>query len=321
MPANKPQNKAFNPGSMLKFAKQNIPLMGLIFLFIFMAIASPAFLSSFNILSVMRQASINGIIAFGMTLVIISGGIDLSVGSTLAFSGMVAAVLMASGVPSSIAILAALLTGATLGGIIGLLISKGKLPPFIATLGGMISIRGLTLILSRGVPVSRFGNEGLIAWIGRGYVWFIPTPVVVLFTVFAVLSFVMRKTVFGKHVYAIGGNEKGALLSGIKVERNKVYIYMISGFMAALAAVILTSRVDSAVPTAGQMFELYAIAAAVIGGASLSGGRGRMSGTIIGAFIIAIINNGLNLLGVSAYIQQLVTGLIIIFAVIADRKK
>jgi len=321
MPANNQVSKFLNKETLLKFVKQNIPLMGLLVLIILMSVATPAFLSSFNILSVMRQASINGIIAFGMTLVIISGGIDLSVGSTLAFSGMVAAVLMAAGIPSAIAILAALATGASLGGVIGLLISKGKLPPFIATLGGMISIRGLTLILSNGVPVSRFGNEGLIAWIGRGYVWFIPTPVVILFAVLFILSFVMRKTVFGKHVYAIGGNEKGALLSGIKVERNKVFIYMISGFMAALAAVILVSRVDSAVPTAGQMFELYAIAAAVIGGASLSGGRGRISGTIIGAFIIAIINNGLNLLGVSAYIQQLVTGLIIIFAVIADRKK
>ncbi len=305
----------------LEFVKQNIPLIGLIMLIIVMGILSPAFLSSFNILSVMRQASINGLIAFGMTIVIISGGIDLSVGSSLAFSGMVAALLMQAGIPSSIAILGALTAGALVGMLIGLLISKGKLPPFIATLGGMISLRGMTLILSNGVPISRFGDEGLIAWIGRGYVWFIPAPVVILFVMFAVFSVILKKTVFGKHVYAIGGNEKGALLSGINVERNKIFIYMISGFMSALAAVILTSRVNSAVPTAGEMYELYAIAAVVIGGASLSGGKGRASGTIIGAFIIAIINNGLNLLGVSAYIQQLVTGLIIIIAVIADRKK
>lgn len=305
----------------LEFTKQNIPLIGLIMLIIVMGILSPAFLSSFNILSVMRQASINGLIAFGMTIVIISGGIDLSVGSSLAFSGMIGALLMQSGIPSSIAIAGALVSGALVGMVIGLLISKGKLPPFIATLGGMISLRGLTLILSNGVPVSRFGDEGLIAWIGRGYVWFIPAPVVILFVMFGVFSVILKKTVFGKHVYAIGGNEKGALLSGINVEKNKVFIYMISGFMSALAAVILTSRVNSAVPTAGEMYELYAIAAVVIGGASLSGGKGRASGTIIGAFIIAIINNGLNLLGVSAYIQQLVTGLIIIIAVIADRKK
>lgn len=305
----------------LEFVKQNIPLIGLIMLIIVMGILSPAFLSSFNILSVMRQASINGLIAFGMTIVIISGGIDLSVGSSLAFSGMVAALLMQAGIPSSIAIFGALTSGAFVGMLIGLLISKGKLPPFIATLGGMISLRGMTLILSNGVPISRFGDEGLIAWIGRGYVWFIPAPVIILFVMFAVFSVILKKTVFGKHVYAIGGNEKGALLSGINVERNKIFIYMISGFMSALAAVILTSRVNSAVPTAGEMYELYAIAAVVIGGASLSGGKGRASGTIIGAFIIAIINNGLNLLGVSAYIQQLVTGLIIIIAVIADRKK
>lgn len=310
-----------NQAKIIDFMKQNIPLIGLIMLIIVMGILSPAFLSSFNILSVMRQASINGLIAFGMTIVIISGGIDLSVGSSLAFSGMVGALLMQSGIPSSIAIFGALVSGALVGMVIGLLISKGKLPPFIATLGGMISLRGLTLILSNGVPVSRFGDVGLIAWIGRGYIWFIPTPVVILFTMFAVFSVLLKKTVFGKHVYAIGGNEKGALLSGINVEKNKIYIYMISGFMSALAAVILTSRVNSAVPTAGEMYELYAIAAVVIGGASLSGGKGRASGTLIGAFIIAIINNGLNLLGVSAYIQQLVTGLIIIIAVIADRKK
>jgi len=303
------------------FAKQNIPLIGLIMLIIVMGILSPAFLSRFNILSVMRQASINGLIAFGMTIVIISGGIDLSVGSSLALSGMVAGLLMQSGLPSSLAILGALASGALVGTLIGVLIAKGKLPPFIATLGGMISLRGLTLILSGGVPVSRFGDTGLIAWMGRGYVWFIPAPVVILFLAFAVFTVILKKTVFGKHVYAIGGNEKGALLSGINVEKNKIFIYMISGLMSALAAVILTSRVNSAVPTAGEMYELYAIAAVVIGGASLSGGRGKASGTIIGAFIIAIINNGLNLLGVSAYIQLFVTGLIIIIAVIADRKK
>ncbi len=303
------------------FAKQNIPLIGLIMLIIVMGILSPAFLSRFNILSVMRQASINGLIAFGMTIVIISGGIDLSVGSSLALSGMVAGLLMQSGLPSSLAILGALASGALVGTLIGVLIAKGKLPPFIATLGGMISLRGLTLMLSGGVPVSRFGDTGLIAWMGRGYVWFIPAPVVILFLAFAVFTVILKKTVFGKHVYAIGGNEKGALLSGINVEKNKIFIYMISGLMSALAAVILTSRVNSAVPTAGEMYELYAIAAVVIGGASLSGGRGKASGTIIGAFIIAIINNGLNLLGVSAYIQLFVTGLIIIIAVIADRKK
>lgn len=305
----------------IEYVKRNVPLIGLILLIVVMGILSPAFLSSFNILSVMRQASINGILAFGMTIVIISGGIDLSVGSSLAFSGMVGALLMQSGLPSSLAILGALISGALVGAVIGVLISKGKLPPFIATLGGMISLRGLTLILSGGVPVSRFGDSGLIAWIGRGYVWLIPAPVVILFVMFGIFTVLLNKTVFGKYVYAIGGNEKGAILSGINVEKSKIIIYMISGLMSALAAVILTSRVNSAVPTAGEMYELYAIAAVVIGGASLSGGKGRASGTIIGAFIIAIINNGLNLLGVSAYVQQLVTGLIIIFAVIADRKK
>lgn len=310
-----------NPlGSILNFMKANVPLIGLLIIILLLAILSPAFLSLLNILNVLRQASINGFQAFGLTLVIISGGIDLSVGSIVAFSGMVSALLILAGVTPILAVLAGLASGTAIGVLNGLLIAKGKLQPFIATLGSMMVFRGLTLYISNGVPASKLG-EGLIGFIGRGFVLGIPTPVYLLLLVFVVMGFILRKTVFGKRIYAIGGNKRAALLSGIDVDKNLVYIYAISGFLAALAGIVLMSRVDSAVPTAGIGFELSAIAAAVIGGVSLAGGKGKASGTLIGILIIAIIINGLNLLGTSSYLQQVITGLIIVAAVIADRKK
>jgi ribose transport system permease protein len=310
-----------NPlGSILNFMKANVPLIGLLIIILLLAILSPAFLTVLNILNVLRQASINGFQAFGLTLVIISGGIDLSVGSIVAFSGMVSALLILAGVTPILAVLAGLVSGTAIGVLNGLLISKGKLQPFIATLGSMMVFRGLTLYISNGVPASKLG-EGLIGFIGRGFVLGIPTPVYLLLLIFAVIAFVLRKTVFGKRIYAIGGNKRAAFLSGIDVDKNLVYVYAISGFLAALAGIVLMSRVDSAVPTAGISFELSAIAAAVIGGVSLAGGKGKASGTLIGILIIAIIINGLNLLGTSSYLQQVITGLIIVAAVIADRKK
>ncbi len=310
-----------NPwGSILNFMKANVPLIGLLIIILLLAILSPAFLTLLNILNVLRQASINGFQAFGLTLVIISGGIDLSVGSIVAFSGMVSALLILAGVTPILAVLAGLVSGTAIGVLNGLLISKGKLQPFIATLGSMMVFRGLTLYISNGVPASKLG-EGLIGFIGRGFVLGIPTPVYLLLLTFVVIAFVLRKTVFGKRIYAIGGNKRAALLSGIDVDKNLVYVYTISGFLAALAGIVLMSRVDSAVPTAGIGFELSAIAAAVIGGVSLAGGKGKASGTLIGILIIAIIINGLNLLGTSSYLQQVITGLIIVTAVIADRKK
>lgn len=310
-----------NPlGSILNFMKANVPLIGLLIIILLLAILSPAFLTLLNILNVLRQASINGFQAFGLTLVIISGGIDLSVGSIVAFSGMVSALLILAGVTPILAVLAGLVSGTAIGVLNGLLISKGKLQPFIATLGSMMVFRGLTLYISNGVPASKLG-EGLIGFIGRGFVLGIPTPVYLLLLTFVVIAFVLRKTVFGKRIYAIGGNKRAAFLSGIDVDKNLVYVYAISGFLAALAGIVLMSRVDSAVPTAGIGFELSAIAAAVIGGVSLAGGKGKASGTLIGILIIAIIINGLNLLGTSSYLQQVITGLIIVTAVIADRKK
>lgn len=304
----------------IKFIQKNIPLMGFLALLIILSFLSSAFFTSYNIFSVLRQASINGLIAFGMMFVILSSGIDLSVGSTLAFSSLVMAKMIQMGIASPLAILVSLVIGAIVGVINGLLVSKGKLQPMIATLSTMMVFRGLTLFISNGVPVSKLG-EGVIGWIGRGDYLSIPVPVYVLVLVFFLIHFILNRTVFGKRVYAIGGNAKAARLSGIEVEKYLVYVYIFSGVLAALAGVILTSRIDSAVPTAGLSYEMNAIAAVVIGGASLTGGRGRVTGTLIGILIIAVLINGLNLLGTSAYIQQIITGMIIITAVIFDRRR
>jgi len=317
---NKDHNESSKGMIIFRFLMKNIPFVGLVALMIFMSTLSRVFLSTNNILNILRQASINGVVAFGMMTVILSAGIDLSVGSVLAVSSMIMAIMITAGVNQVFAITVALIVGLLIGLVNGLLISKGKLQPMIATLSTMMVFRGVTLYISNGVPVSRLG-DGFLGWIGRGNVMGIPTPVYVLIAVTIVMSIILNYTTFGKKVYAIGGNIKAARLSGIKVENMLIYVYMISGFLSALAGIILTSRIDSAVPTAGQSFELNAIAAVVIGGASLQGGRGRVVGTFFGILIIAVIANGLNIIGTSAYLQQIMTGIIIISAVIFDRRK
>lgn len=317
---NKDHNESSKGMIIFRFLMKNIPFVGLVSLMIFMSTLSRVFLSTNNILNILRQASINGVVAFGMMTVILSAGIDLSVGSVLAVSSMIMAIMITAGVNQVLAITVALIVGLLIGFVNGLLISKGKLQPMIATLSTMMVFRGVTLYISNGVPVSRLG-DGFLGWIGRGNVIGIPTPVYVLIAVTIVMAIILNYTTFGKKVYAIGGNIKAARLSGIKVENMLIYVYMISGFLSALAGIILTSRIDSAVPTAGQSFELNAIAAVVIGGASLQGGRGRVVGTFFGILIIAVIANGLNIIGTSAYLQQIMTGIIIISAVIFDRRK
>jgi ribose transport system permease protein len=317
----KAKNAQGHLDKVIQFVRKNIPFIGLIAICIIVGIAAPTFFTEYNLLNVTKQAAVNGLLAFGLMIVIVSGGIDLSVGSTLAVTGMVAAMLIDAGVPSSIAILIALLLGAGIGALNGVLIAKGKLQPFIATLGSMMVFRGITLFISDGVPVSQLGS-GMIEWIGRGKIFgLIPVQAVILLIVFFIFLYFLKNTTFGKRIYSIGGNQKAARLSGIKVESNLIYIYMISGILAALAGIITTSRVDSAVPLAGQSYEMYAIAGAVIGGTSLAGGKGRAVGTLVGIFIIAVINNGLNLIGANDYLKQVITGLVIIIAVIADRKK
>ncbi len=256
-----------------------------------------------------------------MTFVILTGGIDLSVGSILALSSALVAGMMASGMDPFLAMTVGLLAGLVMGIVNGIIIAKGKVAPFIATLATMTIFRGLTLVYMDGRPITGLGDHLMFQMFGRGYFLGIPVPAVTMMIAFAVLYFILKKTTFGRRTFAIGGNEEAAALSGINVTRIKVMIYGLSGILAALAGIVLTSRLDSAQPTAGTSYELDAIAAVVLGGTSLSGGRGWIVGTFIGVLIIGVLNNGLNLLGVSSFFQQVVKGLVILLAVLIDRRK
>ncbi|NLY80015.1 MAG: ribose ABC transporter permease [Lysinibacillus sp.] len=297
------------------------PLIGLILLIIIVSVMNPSFLSITNIFNVLRQVSISAIIAFGMTFVILTGGIDLSVGSTLALTGAVAASLLAGGVDPFLSMGVALILGLILGAINGVIITKGKVAPFIATLATMTVYRGLTLVYTDGKPISGLGDHLSFQMFGKGYFFGIPIPVITTIIAFVILYFILHKTTYGRRVYAVGGNEEAAKLSGINADRIKIGVYAISGFMAALSALILTSRLNSAQPTAGQAYELDAIAAVVLGGTSLNGGKGWIFGTLVGALIIGVLNNGMNLIGVSSFWQQVVKGIVILLAVLLDRKK
>jgi ribose transport system permease protein len=298
------------------YARQFGTLGGLVALCLVLWILTPHFLTVSNLLNVAQQTAINAVIAVGLTFVIISGGIDLSVGSVVAFSGVVMASLLESAVPLPIALAGGLATGVACGLVNGLLITFGRLPPFIATLGMMSVARGAALLYTDGRPISGFG-EGF-RWLARGEVFFIPVPVLVMVGIYVVAHFVLRRTRFGRYVYAIGGNEEAALLSGVPVRLHKTMVYGVAGLLSGCAAVLLTARLNSAQPIAGISYELDAIAATVIGGTSLMGGQGSVVGTLIGALIMGVLRNGLNLLGVSSFVQQLVIGAVIILAVLID---
>jgi ribose transport system permease protein len=297
------------------------PLLGLLILVTIVSILNPSFLEPLNLLNLLRQVAINALIAFGMTFVILTGGIDLSVGAILALSSALMAGMIVSGVDPMLAILVGCLLGAVMGAINGLLITKGKMAPFIATLATMTIFRGLTLVYTDGNPITGLGESYMFQLFGRGYFLGIPVPAITMMLAFAAFWVILHKTPFGRKTYAIGGNEKAAIISGIKVTKVKVMIYSLAGLLAALAGAILTSRLNSAQPTAGTSYELDAIAAVVLGGTSLSGGRGLIVGTLIGALIIGTLNNGLNLLGVSSFFQMVVKGIVILIAVLIDRKK
>ncbi len=297
------------------------PLLALIVLMVFVTVLNPGFISPHNILNLLRQVSTNALIAFGMTFVIITGGIDLSVGSTLALSSALTAGMIVSGLDPILAMVAGVAIGFVLGAVNGLLITKGRMAPFIATLATMTIFRGLTLVYTDGNPITGIGDSFIFKYMGRGYLFGIPFPVVLMLVCFALLFMLLHKMTFGRKTFAIGGNEKAAYIAGIKSDRIKIMIYAISGMMASIAGIIITSRLNSAQPTAGTSYEMDAIASVVLGGTSLSGGRGRIVGTLIGALIIGTLNNGLNLLGVSSFYQQVVKGIVIIIAVLIDRKK
>lgn len=306
-------------------------IIGILFLFVIVMtiLTHGLFIQPENLINVVRQISAIGIIAIGMTFVIITLGIDLSVGSILALAAVVASSLAqvpddgmkypGLDLPIIIAVLAGLAVGAGMGFANGFLISKFKIAPFIATLGMMSVARGLALIYSDGRPISNL--EKPYDWIGQGSIIGIPTPIVIFALVAIIAQMVLNYTRFGRYVYAIGGNEQAARVSGIRIPRMTIVIYTISGLLAGLSGVILSARIGSGNPQLGTGIELDAITAAVIGGTSFKGGIGTIWGTIIGAMIIGIINNGLNLLNVSPFMQLVVKGLIIILAIIIDERK
>ena len=291
-------------------------VLGLVFLSAVLWALTPHFLTVSNLLNIAQQTSINAIVAAGMTFVIISGGIDLSVGSIVALSGVALGTLLQAGQPGIVAVIAAVAVGIASGLINGLLVSFGRLPPFIATLGMMSVARGSALVLTEGRPISGF-SEGF-RWVATGSLGPIPAPVIITLVVYAIAHVVITRTTFGRYVYAIGGNEEATRLSGVAVRFHKTAIYAVSGLMSAVAAVVLTARLNSAQPIAGMMYELDAIAATVIGGTSLMGGEGSLFGTLVGALIMGVLRNGLNLLGVSSFLQQIVIGGVIVGAVLVD---
>jgi inositol transport system permease protein len=282
------------------------------------------FLKFRNIVNVLRQSSVIGIIALGVTFVIITGGIDLSSGSLVAMIGSISAMVAREvyGLPMILAVLVALLLGILAGGINGTLHAKFKIPPFIATLGMMVSARGVGYLITGGRPVDNLSEsfqylgQGTILNFGRNF--FIPIPVLIFIATILLSYYLLSSTRFGKYTYALGGNEQAAYICGVNVDRHKIMVYAYAGFLTSIAAVVLTSRVSAGQPSAGIMYELDAIASAVIGGTSLQGGIGTIGGTVIGTLIIGVMNNGLDLLGVSSYWQQIMKGVIIIVAVIID---
>ncbi|MDD1780041.1 ribose ABC transporter permease [Enterovibrio sp. ZSDZ35] len=297
-------------------------LIALLFLIVVVSFLNPNFFTVDNILNILRQTSINAIIAVGMTLVILTAGIDLSVGSVLALCGAFAATLIAMEVPVLVAVPTALFAGAVLGAISGIIIAKGKVQAFIATLVTMTLLRGVTMVYTEGRPISTGFTDtaDAFAWFGTGYALGIPVPVWLMVIVFAAVWYLLNHTRFGRYIYALGGNESATRLSGIDVDKVKIGAYAICGLLAALAGIIVTSRLSSAQPTAGMGYELDAIAAVVLGGTSLMGGKGRIMGTLIGALIIGFLNNALNLLDVSSYYQMIAKAVVILLAVMVDNK-
>src|SRR4051794_7561840 len=303
-------------------------LIALVLMVLAMSLLSDKFLTPENGWNILRQISVNLCLSLGMTLIILTGGIDLSVGATLALSGAVAAGLLKNGMvlPAlsvrleftvSGAVIAGLLVGAAAGWFNGLAITRFKLPPFVATLGMLSIARGLTMLWTGGFPITGLGPT--FGFLGTGIFLGIPMPVWISGTLVVCFVVLTRRTRFGRYIYAVGGNERAALLTGLPVDRIKLGVYTLGGLLAGAAGLIVTARLDSAQPNAGLGYELDSIAAVVIGGTSLSGGQGSVLGTVVGCLIIGVLNNGLFLLDVSPFWQQVVKGLVILAAVAIDR--
>ncbi|TDR55841.1 ribose ABC transporter permease [Halomonas ventosae] len=308
--------------SAMRMLIDNKAFLALMLLVAVSAAMSDNFLTPDNLLNVLRQTSINAIIAMGVTFVILTAGIDLSVGAVLALSGAFAASMTASGLAPWLSVPGSIAAGAAMGMVSGLFVAFGRIQAFVVTLVAMTVVRGAALVYTDGRPISIGGGDVADAFwqLGGGYWMGIPIPIYLMFFVFVLCWSVLHHTRFGRHVYAVGGNEQVARLSGINVNRIKVSVYAIAGACAALAGVVLTARLGSAQPNAGMTYELDAIAAVVIGGTSLMGGRGRIFGTLVGALVIGVLNNALNILGVSSYFQMIAKGAVILLAVLIDSR-
>lgn len=298
----------------IPWGRIGLPLV-IVLMGVFFGAINPNFWTMTNLTNVARQVSILALISVGETFAILSAGIDLSVGSLLALVSVICAQTMLEyGVAAGI--LAGVLIGAVCGLINGVLIAKARIPPFIATLAMLVGARGAALTLSGGLPIAGLPKSFLT--IGAGYILGIPIPAIIAAVVMAIGYFILSRTAFGRNVYAVGGNEEAAMLSGINVARIKILVYLLSGVCAGIAGVVLTSRVISGQPTLGEVQELYAIAAVVIGGSKISGGYGGVGKTVLGVLVLGLLNNGLNLIRVSSYVQLIVIGVIIVLAVYVD---
>lgn len=310
-------NKQFN---LKEFLIEQRSIIALLVLIAIVSSISPNFFTIDNLLNILRQTSVNAIIAVGMTFVILTAGIDLSVGSILALTGAVAASLVNMEISIFVVIPLVLLFGTLLGGISGVIVAKGKVQAFIATLVTMTLLRGVTMVYTDGRPISLGFSDvaDQFSFLGTGYLLGIPFPIWLMAIIFIVAWYLLKHTPIGRYIYALGGNEAATSLSGINVDKVKIFVYAVSGLLATVAGLIVTSRLSSAQPTAGVSYELDAIAAVVVGGTSLMGGKGRITGTLIGALIIGFLNNALNLLDISSYYQMIAKSIVILLAVLTD---
>ncbi|ADL69221.1 ABC transporter permease [Thermoanaerobacterium thermosaccharolyticum] len=309
-------SKKINYKELLLRAKSVIGLVALVIVF---TILSPRFFNYYNLTNVLRQTSLNAVIAVGMTYVILTGGIDLSVGSILAFSSAITCGLLKSNMPLAISIIIGLAVGTLLGMFNGFVTIKWNIPPFIATFAMMTIARGLTLVYTNGQPIT--GLNEAFSFIGNGYIGPIPVPIIITILIFIIAYYFLKNNKIGRYVYATGGNMQAAKLAGINTNKIILFVYSLSGLLASISGLILASRLNSASPTAGNGYELDAIAAVVLGGTSLAGGEGSLIGTLIGAIIIGVLNNGLDLLNVSPFYQSIAKGIVILLAIAIDKKK
>lgn len=295
-------------------------VIAMLILVAFFSVTSDIFLSTNNLLNITRQVSVISLVAIGMTFVIITGGIDLSVGSVISFVGIITTSMIKDYRQSlTLAVGLGLFIGLVIGFVNGVLISYVKMPAFITTMGTMTILRGLGYIYTKGYPIYDLPKN--FKYIGQGYVGRIPVPTIILLGIAVIAYILLRKTIFGRHIQAIGGNAEAAKITGIRDKRDVLIVYMISGFICAIAAILMAARIGSGLPTIGTGYELDAIAAVVIGGAAMTGGTGSVLGTILGSIILGVLSNGLSLLDVDSYVMNVISGLVVILAVFVDRMR